>query len=230
MTKHIPLPHGKFALVDDADFDWLNQWKWHVTAAGYAQRNVPKKEGQRRHIYMHRLIMSAGNAILVDHVNHDTLDNQRTNLRVATHSQSLRNRRANVGGSSVFKGVRVCRNRWGALIHDGKKNIHLGQFLTQREAAQAYNEAAIKYHGEFACLNDLSILPAEQDPPIQPKRGTASPYFGIYKDKRRNHWIASTQINYRYIHIGSFATDLEAAQAYDAYVKEYGLKRKLNFP
>lgn len=229
MTKEIPLSRGMIALVDDADFDWLNQWKWHVTAGGYAQRRETKSDGGA-YILMHRLIVAAPGGVFADHINHDTLDNRRDNLRLATTAQSIRNTRAWKNRSSVFKGVRLSRNRWAAVIQANGTVFNLGFFLTQREAAQAYNEAAIQHHGEFACLNDLSILPAEQDAPLQPRRGLKSPFRGIYKDERRGHWVAECMINRTKTHIGSFASDFEAACAYDEFVKAHGLQRKINFP
>lgn len=170
MTKQIPLTRGKFALVDDADFDWLNQWKWHLSSAGYAQRKAAKPGGGREHIYMHRLITGAGEGAFIDHVNRDTLDNRRANLRLATPEQNAHNIAPIRGKRSVFKGVLVNKNRWCAKIKVNGKTIYLGSYLTQREAAQAYNDAAIKYQGEYAFLNDLSVLPVDQDPPLQPKR------------------------------------------------------------
>jgi hypothetical protein len=230
MTKEIPLTRGMVALVDDADFDWLNQWKWCATAAGYAMRRINITRSIGEYIYMHRLIAGAGEGVYTDHINHDTFDNRRCNLRIATPGESIRNTRARRNKISVFKGVSGSRNRWEAFIQvDGVKTA-LGIFFTQREAAHAYNEAAIQLHGEFACLNDLSILTDDQDIPLQPKRGLESQYRGIYRDKRRNHWVVEIMVNRSSTYVGSFATDVEAAHAYDAYIKEHGLKRKLNFP
>jgi hypothetical protein len=231
MTKEIPLTRGMVALVDDADFDWLNQWKWCATAGGYAMRRINITRTIGEYIYMHRLIAGAGEGVYADHINHDTLDNRRCNLRIATPGESIRNTRARKNNLSVFKGVvRNRSSRWAARIQVDGAPIHLGYFLTQREAAHAYNEAAIQLHGEFACLNDLSILTDEQDVPLQPKRGLESQYRGIYKDKRRNHWVVEIMVNRSKTYVGSFATDVEAAHAYDAYITAHGLDRKINFP
>lgn len=170
MSKQIPLSRGKFALVDDTDFDWLNQWEWCATAGGYAMRRVTNADGSSTYIYMHRLITGAGENVFADHINHDTLDNRRCNLRIATPGESMRNIRARQGRSSVFKGVTLTKGRWLARIQIDGRTVPLGVFLTQRDAALAYNEAAIRLHGEFAHLNDLSILPIDQDIPLIRKR------------------------------------------------------------
>jgi hypothetical protein len=167
MPKQIPLTRNKFATVDDADYEWLTRWKWCCTAGGYPMRRETTASGASRYVYMHRQIMDAPDAHYVDHINHDTLDNRRENLRVATPTESMRNTRPLRGGTSQFKGVGLANRRWVARIQIEGGYIHLGRFLTQREAAAAYNEAAILHFGEFACLNDLSQVAPEDDPPIQ---------------------------------------------------------------
>jgi hypothetical protein len=230
MPKEIPLTRGKVALVDDADFDWLNQWKWCATAGGYAMRRINITRAIGEYIYMHRLIAGASEGVYADHINHDTFDNRRCNLRIATPGESVRNTRARKNKLSVFKGVVAGANHWAARIQVDGVYIHIGYFLTQRDAARAYNEAAIQLHGEFAVLNDLSILTDDQDVPFQPKRGLKSQYRGIHRDERRNHWVVEVMVNRSSTYVGSFATEIEAALAYDAFIKAHGLDRKLNFP
>lgn len=167
MSKEIALTRGKFALVDDADYEWLSQWKWLCTTAGYACRRT-WAAGRDVTILIHREIMSPPPGMRVDHVNHDTLDNRRINLRIATPGQNLQNQLPTRGGASVFKGVSIHNNRWIARIQRDGKYLRLGRFLTQREAAAAYNAAAIAIYGEFAYLNDLSLLPDHLDVPIVP--------------------------------------------------------------
>jgi hypothetical protein len=171
LPKQIPLTRNKIAIVDDADYEWLNRWKWCCLANGYVMRRETTEShpgGSRsRYVYMHRQIMDAPEGHYVDHINHDTCDNRRENLRVATPTESMRNTRALRGGTSPFKGVGLARRRWVARIQIEGEQIGLGRFLTQREAAAAYNEAAILHFGEFACLNDLSQVAPEDDPPFQ---------------------------------------------------------------
>jgi hypothetical protein len=158
--RTIPLTKGKCAIVDDEDFEWLNKFNWSAYFDGhnwYADRY--------RGIKMHREIMGLkkGDSIKVDHINHDTLDNQRHNLRLCSQCQNNCNRAANKKSTSMFKGVswkkgKLYKNRqyngiWVAQIKVGSKSIHIGQFVNEIEAAKAYDGMAKKYHGEFAYLN-----------------------------------------------------------------------------
>lgn len=154
--KQIPLTKNKFVLVDDSDFEWLNQWKW-CFHSGYAVRRMPFEAS--RFIYMHRLIASPREDEQVDHINMDRLDNRRENLRVATKSQNMQNRGKQMNNTSGFKGVsldkRKKNKKWRANIHIGTKDVSLGYFLTPEEAAIAYNMAALEHHGAYARINDI---------------------------------------------------------------------------
>jgi hypothetical protein len=156
MVKQIPLSRGVYAVVDDVDFAWLSQWKWHCTKIGYAARTIRSKDGgKKKCIYMHRLIMDAQPGFEIDHIDGDTLNNQRGNLRQATYGQNKVNtglRRTNTSG---YKGVvwhKQCL-KWKAEITINSKNRHLGLFSTKEEAAKAYDKAALENFGEFARLN-----------------------------------------------------------------------------
>ena len=110
---------------------------------------------------MHRFIMGVEDSkVHIDHINHDTLDNRKSNLRLCTHAENGRNRKIQKGGSSKYKGVCKRRNNmvkaFEASIKFNYKRIHLGTFATELEAAIAYNKAALHYFGEFALLNDVS--------------------------------------------------------------------------
>lgn len=157
--KKIPLTQGQFALVDDADYDWLMQWKWQAKwnrGTFYAKRReeLPRINGKRRSrtIYMSRQIMDAPAGKEVDHRNHEGLDNQRLNLRLVTHQQNLLNKRPYVRNRSGFKGVCSARKKWRAEIAIRGKRIRLGHFDSPELAHSAYVQAAQKYHGEYAYL------------------------------------------------------------------------------
>lgn len=158
--KEIHLTQGKVALVDDSDFEWLNKWKWRYlkerSGAGYAVR-WDGKHTNRKAILMHNEIMRIPLGLEVDHIDHNGLNNQRANLRFCTHSQNMMNRLRHNDNMSGYKGVSLERGhkKWRALISINGKQTRLGIFDTPEAAARAYDEAARKYHDEFANINGV---------------------------------------------------------------------------
>lgn len=154
--RSITLSNGMVALVDDEDFDTLSKWKWcaHYHKSGnvwYAERGENGKT-----VMMHRQLMANPHGMLVDHKDRNTLNNQKSNLRIATRSQNNANRKASKNNrTSKYLGVAFERDRrkWTARIRKDGVGYRVGHFSTEIEAAMAYNEAAIKMHGEFANLN-----------------------------------------------------------------------------
>lgn len=151
--RKIPLTKGHFAIVDDEDYEELSKYKWY-SSLGRAVRGIPKGDNMAK-IHMHRVIAQTPEGMDTDHINGDPLDNRRSNLRWATRSQNLSNKGMNRNNKSGFKGVFWFKNykKWLATIRVDKKRIFLGYFKDKIEAAIAYNNAAIKYHNEFAKLN-----------------------------------------------------------------------------
>lgn len=154
--KRIKLTQGKFALVDDEDFEKLSQYKWYVVfnhGNWYAKRNAYTNK-KVVSIYMHRFIINTS-PLQIDHKDRNGLNNQKCNLRFVTHSQNLWNSRISPRNTSGFKGVRWhTRDKiWHAAIRQYKKTIHLGVFITKEEAARAYDKKAKELFGDFACLN-----------------------------------------------------------------------------
>lgn len=145
-TRAIPLTKGKFAIVDAADYEWLMQWRWHS-----CHRYAGRGENIDGVFLMHREILGAPDGMSVDHIDGNGLNNTRANLRLATQSQNLCNRAAKSG----YKGVDFQKRngKWRARIKLNRKEIHIGEFTDAESAARAYDEAAKKYHGEFAWLN-----------------------------------------------------------------------------
>ena len=155
--KMIKLTQNKVALVDDEDFDYLNQWKWFAHKSHntyYAVRNGTQINNKREsQIAMHSLIMCNSKGLQIDHRDHNGLNNQKSNLRICDFSQNNCNRKPY--GKSKYLGVSF--NDYGrvrATIKINGKQKHLGYFgFDEIAAAYAYDAAAKKYHGEFSNYN-----------------------------------------------------------------------------
>ena len=165
--KTIPLTKGFLATVDDSDFEVLSKNKWCVNGREgkeYAVRHTGGSKNQL--LYMHRDILNAPPDLQVDHINHNGLDNRRQNLRLVTNSQQHMNSYGRKGHSSKYKGVHREVLKWGsswqAYITVHGKNIRLGTFRTEEDAAIAYDHAARKYFGQYAKPNfaELYSLPS----------------------------------------------------------------------
>ena len=164
----VPLTKGKCALVDNEDA-WVLDYNWSVNHdkrrdVFYAQRGRLVGESYKpRTIIMHRVIMERvlGTTIKfeIDHINHDGLDNRRSNLRVATHSENQANTKR-VWGKSKYRGVYWCKgnNKWRATIEKNNRKLHVGYFVDEIEAAKAYDKVAFKLNGAFAYQNFPSQL------------------------------------------------------------------------
>ncbi len=174
--KKIQLTKGQFALVDDEDYERINAHKWCASLDSQAnsyyamRKSLPDENGKRHAISMHREIMGAKPGEHVDHINHDTLDNQKkSNLRLCNRSQNMANRRMHSNNNSGYKGVDWSRsnNAWRARVSVNGKSRFIGYFPTSLDAALAYDKAAIEYHGDHARTNKMmGLLPDNQ------KRGT----------------------------------------------------------
>lgn len=152
--KEIPLTQGKVALVDDEDYDWLMQWKWSVSSSSTKPYAVRWTSGNRK-VRMHRAILNLPDGVVGDHINLNTLDNRRCNLRPATKAQNNQNTKGRINTSSQYKGVSwdINKERWVAQIWANDKKYWLGTFRSEHEAAHAYDAAACIHHGEFAKTN-----------------------------------------------------------------------------
>ena len=148
--KTIPLTQGKIALVDDEDYSSLASRKWHYNVSGYACGNMMGKR-----VFMHRELIKATVDLEVDHINGDTLDNRKSNLRLCTHAENMRNRKMQKNNTSGYKGVYWGKkiNKWRSKIRHNWVVIALGDYETAEEAARVYDAAAIKLFGPFAKTN-----------------------------------------------------------------------------
>ncbi len=155
--KEISLSKGLIALVDDADYEELSKYKWYASMnrKHYARRHH-MVNGKKSKLYMHRQILGiTDKKIFVDHIDGNGLNNQRSNLRAATHSENLANVNKRLGTSSKFRGVnfKKATSKWQVQIqHQGKLHF-VGSFVDEVEAAKAYDKKAVELFGEFAKLN-----------------------------------------------------------------------------
>lgn len=160
--KKLKLNQGKYTVVDDEDFEWLSRTKWW--AAKY--RRAFYVHGKRRvstnnfktlkihiEIMKHHNLHKEGKQ--VDHINGDGLDNRKINLRMCTNSNNIKNRGLLSSNTSGYKGVTRVGKRWRARLTSNRKVMSFGCYKTKLEAAKAYNEAALKHHGEFARPNEV---------------------------------------------------------------------------
>lgn len=141
-------------MVDDCDFDFLNQWKWTVHKNKYAKR-AEERNRKHRTFFMHREILNVDLGIQVDHIDRNGLNNQRSNLRLDTQAQNCHNMgipRHNVSG---FKGVcwDASRLKWMAFLKLNRRFKNLGRFQDVVDAAKKYDECSVKFFGEYAVTN-----------------------------------------------------------------------------
>lgn len=156
--KQIKLTQGKFAMVDDKLFEELNKKKWHAQKGNstfYAVRSE-YIDGKWNTTGMHRLILGITDKnIFGDHIDHNGLNNQFSNLRACSNIENLRNKKIKEGYSSIYKGVSFHKiwRKWQVRIKGDGKRTHIGYFTDEVEAAKAYDTAAKTLFGEFANLN-----------------------------------------------------------------------------
>ena len=153
-------------LVDDEDFQIVNQYKWYLDTNGYVGTGITTDE-EKYTLRIHRLVMrlQRTDKVDVDHINGNKLDNQRCNLRICTRSQNIANSKKHKDCSSKFKGVTWAAKdrKWKARIRVNYERIYLGNFDDEIEAAQTYDKAALKYFGPFARINGVHYKAPEDD-------------------------------------------------------------------
>ena len=154
MTKQIPLNGDVATCVNDSDYERVLPFTWFLSGTGYAVGFVPV-DGRFQLTYLHRFLMDAQPGQIVDHINGDSLDNRRDNLRLATPQQNGQNKRLSPLSTTGLKGVgwHRKRNKYHARIQLQGIRYHLGFFEDAETAAQAYDAAARTLFGEFAVCN-----------------------------------------------------------------------------
>lgn len=155
----------KEILIDDEDFEKVSQYKWHLCKNRkniYVIRNKWNKD-KRVVESLHRYLMGNPENKTIDHINGNTFDNQKKNLRICSNTENIRNKDKYKNNKAGYKGVLIHKEKKNGIeyqyiiaeIRVNKKKIYLGHFKTKELAAIAYNEAALKYFGEFARLNNI---------------------------------------------------------------------------
>jgi hypothetical protein len=159
--KEINLSKGFKTTVSDEDYGRVSNLKWYAhkgTSGHYYAANMSQVvDGARRRVFMHRLINDTPEGLETDHINGDSLDNRRENLRTATKSQNQHNTKLRKDSTSGYKGVswHKATKKWRARVNKDGHTVFTGYFDDITEAARAYNMAAQKLFGEFAELNKM---------------------------------------------------------------------------
>lgn len=152
--KLIPIATGEFAIVDDQDYDALVQYRWVLVGENKCVYRFFKEQRVAYGVAMTAMIMNDYRHVY-DHRDRNTLNNQRNNIRLCTHSQNMANRKKMKDCTSDYKGVtfHAPNGKWRARISKDGKLISLGCHVTEEDAVRAYDEAALRLFGEFALLN-----------------------------------------------------------------------------
>lgn len=227
---------GMYAKVDPEKYPEVIQYRWYLAKdKGCLYAVSPqKRNGKNMIIKMHRLITDAPQGYVVDHINHDGLDNRLANLRLCTNKQNFQNRDSLPGSSSKYCGVSYdkVKGLWRARITAFGEYIELGYYSTEKDAGLAVDYYARKYKGEFANLNfpdeyvtEDYIKHARKQLPPQTSR-----FYGVYWNSTTGKWVSCVLVNGKQIR-RFFDSEIEAALVRDMMVRQYNLRRsKLNFP
>ncbi len=150
----LTVKYGVETLIDDSDYTKVSGFVWRVANTSGGKSYIVTNFNSRLR-YLHRFIMQAKDGQHIDHINGNTYDNRRDNLRFATHAENTRNcSKCKTGrGSSKYKGVSLDKTKWRARITFNANTETIGYFKDEVEAANAYDKKAIELFGDFAKLN-----------------------------------------------------------------------------
>jgi len=146
-TKNIQLTRGKFAIVDSEDFEFLNQWKWYCNNSGYAVRDIVSGK-KKKYVFIHRILNNTPEGFITDHINRNSLDNRKINLRTSDKSKNAINSKVRVDNTSGVKGISWSerRKKWRAYITLNHKTTFLGEFSKMEDAILNRKQAELIYH------------------------------------------------------------------------------------
>lgn len=140
----------QYCIINKESYDLVKDYRWSIGSTGYA---VSRTEDKGKMYLMHRIIMNVPDDMVIDHVNHNKLDNRLSNLRICTQIQNTQNYNKSKKNTSGYKGVSKSGNKWLAQIYHNGKHYHIGLFNTAEEAARARDKKAKELCGEYAYLN-----------------------------------------------------------------------------
>ncbi|MGH1233063.1 AP2/ERF family transcription factor [Bacillus toyonensis] len=237
MVKEIPLQDGSIALVDDEDYERINQFNWVIRWMNNSSVSIISAAIDSESIQLNRFILNIkNNEIPIKFLNNNRLDFRKENLVLTNRKSISRSTKARRGSTSKYKGVSYEKQtkKWIAKISVNGKDKNLGRYLNEDDAAKAYNEAAICFYGEDCYLNIIGednrvgTIETESFKKSIRRKG-CSGFKGVsFND---GLWRSRIWINGKDIIIGYFLTKEEAAKVYDQ--KAYGIhgaKAVLNFP
>lgn len=235
---------GYEVLIDDEDIYKVNLYKWWINKREYNTSKLcyfvsnTYTDGKRHIISLHRYIMNCKlhDKVTVDHINGNTLDCRKSNLRICTHAQNCRNRKISKNNSSGYRGVFWNKrdNLWCSQIVFDKHRYNLGRYSDNISAAKIFDIASIYFYKEYAKTN----FPVEDYLGLDYKSivekaipHKTSIYRGVHWDSHRKHWLVTVLCNNHHYYAGQYTVEIDAAKAYDKKAYELlGNKAKLNFP
>ncbi len=223
--------------LDDEDHEWISKYKWYISKESktfYAKCDL-KKDKKRIRKRMHIEILKKHgilkNGDYVDHIDHNGLNNQKSNLRACLKKENNRNVsvRNNEYKSSIYKGVVWIKHRhkWISQITCDGIRYSLGYYDDEKYAAAVYNFAAKELFKEFAELNSVDV---ELIKPVilKKKKANTSNYKGVSWHKSHGKWYAEITINYSKVKLGAYSLEIDAAKAYNNYIINNNINRKMN--
>lgn len=241
MTKKIPLQNGMFALIDDEDFEKVNEFNWtYALSDGYPLIFSNYIGNNKEILKLSRFILGLekSNNDYVFHKNKNDFDFRKNNLIVSDRKGWVRKSKGWKNSSSKYKGVswNKALSKWQAGIKVQGKRKHLGYFSLEAEAALAYNKAAIQFFGKNSYQNNIEesnnaevlvISPIKERRLSRKRKKASSKFKGV--DYHNSLWRARLTFKGKTYELGTFKNEIEAAEAYnEAAIKYYGANAILN--
>lgn len=215
------------AIVDDEDYEKINQWKWQVNSGGYAKGRI-KYNGVWKTESMHRYIMNPPSDKYIDHINGNKLDNRKSNLRICTPQQNS----ANIPKQSKinkYKGVRYKHGNYEVSIVVNGEYKYLGTYSNEEAAGNVYNYYAKYFNGEFAYLNHVEVfMNKDEFESFKVEKKVTAKFKGVSFNKEKQKWLVRICLDGKMKFIGWFDEEIKGALAYDEYIIRNKINKQLN--